>query len=94
MFINSTTLIVIDSGVTDSQSLINAAASDAEILPLNSQEDGIIQITNALRKKRNLRSLQILSHGCPGELQLGNTRLNLNTLKDYAPILQTWESSI
>jgi Ca2+-binding RTX toxin-like protein len=93
MFINSTTLIVIDSGVTDSQSLINAAASDAEILPLNSQEDGIIQITNALRKKRNLRSLQILSHGCPGELQLGNTRLNLNTLKDYAPILQTWKAA-
>jgi Ca2+-binding RTX toxin-like protein len=93
MFINSPTLIVIDSGVADYQSLINAAVSQAEILLLNPQEDGIIQMTKALRKRRNLRSLQILSHGSAGELQLGKTRLNLKTLNDYIPVLQTWKAA-
>ena len=92
MFTNSPTLIVIDSGVSDYQTLI-AAAFDADILLLNPHEDGMIQMTKALRKKRNLRSLQILAHGRPGELQLGNIQLNLNTLKDYTSVLQTWKAA-
>ncbi len=94
MFVNSSTLLVIDSGVADPQHFMDAATSNADILILNPQQDGIVQITDVLTQKRNLRSLQILAHGCPGELQLGNTRLNFKNLADYTPTLQQWKTAL
>ncbi|MBD2595446.1 DUF4347 domain-containing protein [Nostoc spongiaeforme FACHB-130] len=38
-------------------------------------------------------SIQIIAHGSPGCLQLGNSRLNLDNLNSYCQKLQQWQAA-
>jgi hypothetical protein len=85
------TLVVVDPTVADYQALLKHIPA-AHVLVLNREADGIEQITQALAAESvaSVQHLHILSHGCVGELQLGNTRLNSTTLTNYISQLQTW----
>jgi Ca2+-binding RTX toxin-like protein len=82
------TLVIVDSAVADYQTLIQALP-EANVLVLDRTQDGIAQITQAL-KNSTVKHLHILSHGSAGELQIGATRLNDQTLGRYISQLQQW----
>jgi Ca2+-binding RTX toxin-like protein len=84
------TIIFIDSAVDKYQSLVDSAIPEAEVIVLDSTGDGITQITEVLQGRTNIAAIHIVSHGSPGNLQLGNTQLSLDTLDDYAIQLKTW----
>ncbi|MBF2050378.1 MAG: DUF4347 domain-containing protein [Elainella sp. C42_A2020_010] len=84
------TLVVIDPTVASSSSLAAGVLADASAIVLNPNEDGMLQITEALQARPWITDLHILSHGAPGVLYLGNTQLSLETLDRYAQLLQTW----
>lgn len=94
----TSTLIVIDSGVEDAQFLIQGivgtASENPEIFVLNSSQDGISEISQILTKFRAIESLHIISHGQPGQLQLGTAVINQNTLPAYADQLQQWTQAL
>ncbi len=73
-------LVFIDSNVTDYQSLIAGVKPTAEVILLKGDRDGIAQITDALKGRSGITSIQILSHGKPGEIQLGNSALTQSNL--------------
>jgi Domain of unknown function (DUF4347)/Cadherin-like/RTX calcium-binding nonapeptide repeat (4 copies)/Bacterial cadherin-like domain len=83
-------LVVLDSSVEQPQQFIDAAIANVEVVILRSDEDGVEQITQALTQYQNIASIHIVSHGIPGSLQLGNGRLSLETLSQYASSLQQW----
>ena len=56
---------------------------------LDPKQDGIVQITRLLQQQPTT-ALTLVAHGAPGEVQLGNTRLNFNTLARYEAELQSW----
>ncbi|WP_204102871.1 MULTISPECIES: DUF4347 domain-containing protein [Spirulina sp. CCY15215] len=85
-------LIAIDAHVAHVDRLVEGAIAGAEILILDSQRDGIAQITNALRSRHHVTQLHIISHGAAGRLYVGNTQLSLENLADYASSLQQWQS--
>ena len=88
--INSTQeIIFIDRGVEDYQSLVNGVKPGIEIVVLDSNRDGIEQITEVLTQNPFAR-VHIVSHGSPGCLYLGNSELNLDNLDNYAQQLKTW----
>ncbi|NEO73091.1 DUF4347 domain-containing protein, partial [Moorena sp. SIO3H5] len=89
----SSTIVFIDSGVDDYQSLVNGTVPEAEVIVLDSTEDGVEKITKALQRRTDITAIHIVSHGSPGCLYLGNSQLSLDTLHYYAPQLKTWSTS-
>lgn len=80
----ASTLVVIDAEVDDYQILAEGVVVDAEVLILDSNQNGVEQITLALRDRPSIQTVHIVSHGSPGCLYLGNTELSLETLNHYA----------
>jgi Domain of unknown function (DUF4347)/Bacterial Ig domain len=87
-------LVFIDSNVTDYQSLLVGIKPSAEVILLKGDRDGITQITDALKGRSGITSIQILSHGKQGEIQLGNSSLTQSNLANYANQLQSWSSAL
>lgn len=86
----SKTLIVIDAEVDPDAILARGVLADAEVVILDTNQDGIDQITAALRCYPNITNLHLVSHGNPGVLYLGNTEFSLATIEHYADQLQHW----
>ncbi|BAY76729.1 hemolysin-type calcium-binding region [Nostoc linckia NIES-25] len=83
------TLVIIDAGIDDHQILELGILPTAKVAVLNKHIDGIDQIS-ALCKNHPAASIQIIAHGSPGSLQLGNSQLNLANLHTYRQQLQQW----
>jgi Domain of unknown function (DUF4347) len=86
-------LLFIDSGVADVQTLVTGA-SGAEVHLLRSGEDAIAQITQTLLDRSGIESLQIVSHGRSGALQLGETWLDSQSLPGYVGALKSWGAAL
>lgn len=77
-------LIVIDSNVDISKQHIETFIDNGfEILELDANHDGIEQITDTIASTENIGTIDLLAHGSRGNLILGNTEINSNTLKHY-----------
>ncbi|WP_139240684.1 DUF4347 domain-containing protein, partial [Geitlerinema sp. PCC 9228] len=86
----------IDSGVEDYQYLAAGVITGIEPIVLDRDRDGIEQITEVLQAKASedvptrYQAIHLVSHGSPGCLYLGNSRLSLETLPKYYQQLQQW----
>ena len=89
-------LLFIDSAVKNYQGLIDnlAESASAEVIILDSQQDGIVQISEHLNHYDNLSSIHIVSHGDAGQLFLGNAELSKGTLPQYSDLLTGWDKSL
>ena len=85
----TTMLVVVDPRVKDPLSLIQGVKSTATALLLDPEQDSIPQITAALAKG-NYTSLHLVSHGSPGCLHLGSTKLTVEKLPSYRQQLMEW----
>ncbi|MEG3894733.1 MULTISPECIES: DUF4347 domain-containing protein [unclassified Microcoleus] len=79
----------IDKSVSDYQILAAGAISGTEIVLLDTAADGIEQISLRLRD-RSFEEVHIISHGAPGCLQLGNTRLSWENLGGLKAQIEMW----
>ncbi|MGK7904038.1 MAG: DUF4347 domain-containing protein [Hormoscilla sp.] len=87
-------IVFIDNAVYDFNHLVAGVSSGAEVVVLDSNSDGVTQITEVLAKWTNIESVHIVSFGSEGSLQLGNTHLDAQTLPKYAEDLQTWGKAL
>jgi hypothetical protein len=93
-------VVFIDAGAPNYQQLIHdltAAADqgrDIQVVVLDSDRDGIEQITEALTRMRDLDAVHVVSHGSDASLQLGNRQLDQNTLMRYAHRIQGWSEAL
>lgn len=83
-------LVFIDAAIDDYSNLRRSVKPETEVLLLNPNQDGVTQISTVLAERTNIGSVHIVSHGSPGSLQLGNTKLSLDTLEQYRSQLQQW----
>ncbi len=83
-------IVFIDSQVKDYQILAQGVLPGIEIIILESDRNGIEQITNVLSQKTDLTTIHIVSHGSPGCIYLGDSQLSLDTFNQYQPQLKTW----
>ncbi|PXX14766.1 Ca2+-binding RTX toxin-like protein [Nitrosomonas ureae] len=77
-------IVFIDSNIAEYQTLIPQIARNSEIFILNVKRDGVLQILEALKNTTDLQAIDIISHGKPGALMLGNGELSASNLEDYA----------
>ena len=88
-------LIVADGSCPQIRELLTAA--DAPVLWLDDQEPALETVSRVLTERRTLGqpvdTLHWVSHGSPGQLQLGASRINNDTLLANAHSLANWDLS-
>jgi hypothetical protein len=87
-------VVIIDSQITDINTLLNCININAEIWLLNKNDSAIDQITNLLGQYHNLSAIYLLSHGAPGILHLGKEEISAHHLKMHAQKLNSWGKSL
>jgi Domain of unknown function (DUF4347)/Cadherin-like/Putative Ig domain/WD40-like Beta Propeller Repeat len=87
-------LLILDAAVNDVAGLIASAQPGTAVYQLNRQQDGIAQITALLAGTSAIDSIQIISHGRSGGMQLGASWLDLQTLPSYVAQLKTWSAAL
>ncbi len=89
-------MVVIDSRVEDKQSLINDLAEQRDAgravswLIIEADQDGLSVIGAALQNSGVVDALHLVAHGQPGELQLGTSTLNIDSVRLRAGELSQW----
>jgi fibronectin-binding autotransporter adhesin len=77
-------VLFIDSRVPDLQQLINAAQPGTRVVLLQSDQDGMQQMADALQGMSGLGSISVISHRDTGVLLLGNGPLFAGNLDAHA----------
>lgn len=90
----SSSLLFIDQRVEAYQVLAAAVTPGTEVHILDTAQDAIAQITQALLGRSNIASLHIISHGSAGLLELGTSNLSLANLPTYASQIQSWATAL
>jgi Tol biopolymer transport system component len=90
----ASSLVFLDPGLSDYQSLVTGVTAGTEIHLLNSSQDAVTQITQTLLGRDGITSLHIVSHGSVGGLDFGSSRLHLSDLPAYAAQLQSWSQAL
>ena len=92
-------VIFLDPGVVDGQALVRQALANrpdaqAEVVLLDGQTDGILQITSWLKMHQGLQAVHLLSHGDAASLKLGSTELDAGNIDQYQSALGQWQQSL
>jgi hypothetical protein len=87
-------ILFIDSNVANYQALVENSNPETEVVVLDSSQDGIAQITETLAARQGIKTVEIISHGREGLVQLGNTVLSNDNLHTYSRQLQQWKNSL
>ncbi|KPK77268.1 MAG: hypothetical protein AMJ79_03730 [Phycisphaerae bacterium SM23_30] len=89
-------IVVVDPSVTEYQILTDEIQSDSDtsIFMLESNSDGIAQISNILKQYDEIEAIHILSHGSIGSFHLAGSRIDQEALLGSATALQSWGESL
>jgi hypothetical protein len=85
-------IVFVDTGVDHYQALVDDLLNSAdtsrniEVVLLDSERDGIDQMSETLQGLDNLDAIHIISHGDDYTARSGNTSLNLNTQTANKPV--------
>ncbi len=74
--------------------VLSTAGSNILVYVIQSDEDGVQQISDVLSAYSGVDGVHILSHGAAGALMLGNTRLSSNNLEEFEDQLNGWSGSL
>jgi len=89
-------LVIIDSATPDYQQLLDDLLSQAEnnrhldVVMLDANSDGVSQITEILSDRSDLDAVHLISHAADGEISLGSSILDLETLLNNSTEIQGW----
>ncbi len=93
-------VVFVDAGVEDSETLLAGLRGDGQdstqwlIVELSADEDGIEQITETLAGLSGVDAVHIISHGDGQGIQLGDTRLDVDTAGGYAGDIASWADAL
>ncbi|WP_445245377.1 DUF4347 domain-containing protein [Microcoleus sp. OTE_8_concoct_300] len=94
----SKSIVFIDSGLDDYQTLAGGVLPGAEVIILDKNGNGVEQITTQLQTIAaaggTVDQVHIFSHGNSGSLQLGSVTLNSDNLPEYESLLQGWRNAL
>ncbi|GJL80448.1 MAG: hypothetical protein DHS20C01_00820 [marine bacterium B5-7] len=93
----TTDLVVVDSSIEDYESLVGdiraSSTGHIQIHIVDSETDGIEQVSELLTGYRDLEALHIVSHGDEAELKLGSSTLNSQNIEAYQESISQWRSA-
>ena len=87
-------LVVIDASVADASDLVADVQPNSEVLLLERDQDGVMQIAEFLQRFAHVSSLHLVAHGSPGSLTLGNAQLSLASLDRHVNAIASWANAL
>ena len=87
-------VVFVDSGVRNYTELLKGISPDAQVVFIESGQDGIQRISEALAGRENLQAIHIISHGTDGAVKLGNLWLKSSNLDHYADAIAGWGKAL
>ncbi|WP_138500066.1 DUF4347 domain-containing protein [Nostoc sp. PA-18-2419] len=91
--VNPQSIAFVDLNIPDAQKILQNLTADV-IIPLSPEQDSITQITQTLSHYDNLLGVHVISHGSSGQLNLGDSLVNLQTLDSRSQDLQSWGDAL
>ncbi|MCU7805801.1 MAG: DUF4347 domain-containing protein, partial [Candidatus Thiodiazotropha sp. (ex Lucinoma borealis)] len=94
--VTSQELVIIDQTTPAYQSLIDDLISQSgdgrsfEIVLLDTDSNGIVQISETLSQYMDLDAVHLISHGSQGEIQLGSTTIDLDEVQHNGKAINAW----
>ncbi len=89
----STEIIFVDASVQDVRAFLNGKSG--EVIILDADRDGVEQIAEVLKGRKNVTAVHIISHGDVGQLRLGNATLNQASMAgEHADELATIKAAL
>ena len=85
--IESSALIVVDTGIEGYQDLLADLEPDTEILLIDAHENGLQKLADYVQGRDDISAIHILSHGDQGEFSLGSASINSDNIDRYAGLL-------
>ena len=89
-----TEVVIVDETVREPKTLVANLPDSTPVYYLNSERDGIEQITHILQAHQNLEAVHILGHGNAGQMNLGSGILNQTTSKTQAKQIAAWGQAL
>ena len=92
-------LVFVNEDVADSEQLIadlqNSTENQGiEIVMLDSDQNGIEQVSDILSDRSDLTAVHFITHGSDGKINLGNTWLDSTTLEENSEAVTGWGSAL
>ncbi|QEG40277.1 DUF4347 domain-containing protein [Roseimaritima ulvae] len=93
-------VIFVDAGVEDADVLLGGLRADGDaqtqwlVIEISADEDGVERISNTLDQLSGVDAVHLLSHGDGQGIQLGNSRLDLDTAAGYAGQIAGWQGAL
>ncbi|MBD1857469.1 MULTISPECIES: DUF4347 domain-containing protein [Leptolyngbya] len=84
----------VDPSVPEVSSLVAGVRSQIEVILLDGDRDGIVQIAEVLENRRQIKAIHLISHGTPGAILLGTAQLSAETMRIYARSLMQWSEAL
>ncbi|MFI8481095.1 VCBS domain-containing protein [Pseudomonas sp. NPDC078700] len=90
----TTALLVIDSRLENSQQLTQQLPQGVKAIVVDSKQDGIAAIEQALETLGKVDSIQILSHGGAGQFTLGSTTVSSDNIDQLGSRFAQWSNNL
>ncbi|MBK5009826.1 DUF4347 domain-containing protein, partial [Pseudomonas sp. S60] len=82
-------VVFIDGNVSNIEQLLTGLSGKPEVVILDPEKDGLLQMADYLKGREGLDAIHLLSHGAEGAVQMGNVWLNSGNLAGHASELQS-----
>ncbi|MET3667177.1 DUF4347 domain-containing protein [Caulobacter sp. 1776] len=82
-------IVFVDRGVAGYQTIVDAVAPGAQVVLIDSSQNGVHQIAQALQGRSDIAAIHVVSHGADGVLLVGSEALHAGNLADHAQDLAT-----
>ncbi len=87
-------IVFVDAAVGDIADVAGPIAAGAELILIDSDTDGIQQISRHLQQRSDVKSVHVVSHGSAGQIQLGATILSGETLGEHVEEIRGWSEAL
>ena len=87
-------IVFIDKGVDDYQTIINSIDETKSIYLIDSNENGFAKMQSILQDQSDIDAVHIIGHASTGQVVLGNSILNSETINSFSTTLQSIGTSL
>ncbi|MDX2494931.1 MAG: DUF4347 domain-containing protein, partial [Desulfuromusa sp.] len=91
-------LVFVNENVADYEQLIADLQGDDsrifEVVVLDSDRDGVEQVSEILAERTNLSAIHFITHGADGQINLGDSWLNSTTLSENSAEVASWGEAL
>ncbi|MVV48669.1 DUF4347 domain-containing protein [Pseudomonas sp. PB120] len=87
-------LLVLDSRIENRDQLLAQLPGNVTAIVVNVGEDGLAAISAALAQLGKVDSIQVISHGAPGQFTLGNRTITSDNVDQLSQTFEQWRNNL